>query len=517
MKDTTMSALQRVVDERMKRVRADDEGGVALVSAILFMVLLTGVSLVLLGVIVGQVAPAYVAQKSTRTVYAAQAGLQAGLGSIRSAAAAPDAAGVIFGDPNLLVCSFTGKLDGADATVSYAVRIRYFLDDPTGKTDTWQASNDLCPSSGVGKPSQQPYYASVLSEGKAPATPGNAASDGNRKLQAIYKFRVSNVNVPGGRINALDTGDCMHAVSKAAGAFVRYMASSGCTDDDRQLWVYDDSYQIALASTTLEGQTPLCITGSSTGTTVRVTLQNCLTTAARWNQLWSWVGSASWLGQKNPISAGNSNNCLTNLTTGGIKYLAVGTACSGGFSPEPAVGAGAASYATKQIVNYKEFGRCADVTDGDINKSFMISYPCKQDPTGTGVQLNWNHKWYYTEPTDAEAYRATQIFVRVNDSTAASDKKCLRSPTSGNYVTFTTCNASDTRQTWKRYYENGSYAQSYLFVDVADRCLAADGNDKYNSNWSRLVVTSCNGNENQKWNAPATYNDAAFGGFKEVN
>ena len=57
---------------------------------------------------------------------------------------------------------------------------------------------------------------------------------------------------------------------------------------------------------------------------------------------------------------------------------------------------------TKQIVNFKEFGRCADVTGANINNAdtpgeFNIVYPCKQDPVGAG--LAWNHKWYYNSPT----------------------------------------------------------------------------------------------------------------------
>jgi Tfp pilus assembly protein PilX len=96
---------------------ARDEGGIALMSVMLFMILLTGMSLVLLSVILGQIGPAYVAQKSTNTVYAAQAGLQSALGVMRSATG-PLVAGEAFGDPHQLPCAFSGELDGSSNDVS---------------------------------------------------------------------------------------------------------------------------------------------------------------------------------------------------------------------------------------------------------------------------------------------------------------------------------------------------------------------------------------------------------------
>ncbi len=75
-----------------------------------------------------------------------------------------------------------------------------------------------------------------------------------------------------------------------------------------------------------------------------------------------------------------------------------------------AVGKGNASFATKQVVNQTYFGRCLDVTNANINYSYMITYPCKQDPSGAGA-FDWNHKWTYSEPPEGSNSIATQISV----------------------------------------------------------------------------------------------------------
>jgi hypothetical protein len=177
------------------------------------------------------------------------------------------------------------------------------------------------------------------------------------------------------------------------------------------------------------------------------------------------------------------------------------------------VGAGAASADTIQIVNYLEFGRCFDVTDQQVGKAFMIVYPCKQDPSG-GARLNWNHKWYYSEPATGSSVRENQqIYVKENN--ADSGKKCLQSPgASGTYVTLVTCSASAPNQQWDRYKDTGNAATSYTFVDYLGRCVGLS-EDKYNDAWSKIVVTSCSGEADQKWNAPAQKSDAQIGDYVE--
>ncbi|MCU1543334.1 MAG: hypothetical protein JWM50_1199 [Microbacteriaceae bacterium] len=499
-----MSVIRRAMAQRIPSTRGDD--GAALVSALLFMILLSGMSFVLLAIVLGQIGPSYAAQKSTKTVYGAQAGLQAALGVVRSATGtAVDANNVPYGDLSKLPCSFGGNVDGAPGETAYAVTIGYYITDPTGKDDAWLASNDLaCGASGV---TQQPFFAYIVSKGTGTASPGRPATEGNRSVAAVYDFKITNVNIPGGRIYS--GTECMEADKAQLGSEISFKpagscASNGAKKDDTQLWVYDKTYQIKLASTIEDGKPGLCITGIPGEL---ATLQTCVT--GQYNQLWSWDGSQTWWGQKAAITTGYSN---ARLRDDG-KNLAVSTTGTP-FTPEPSVGSAAAGESTKQIVNYKEFGRCADVTDQLIGSSFMISYPCKQDPSSTGAFLNWNHKWFYTEAVGTAAVVYDQeIYVLVNNATTG--KRCLQAPVlSGKYVTFAPC-TSNANQKWDRTKKTDTYANSYLFIDNLGRCLTADAADTYKT-WSKLTVSQCTPSEAQKWNAPSLADDAKFGSFKEI-
>jgi hypothetical protein len=505
-----MSVIRRALAQRLSVSRGDD--GAALVSALLFMVLLSGLSFVLLAVVLGQIGPSYAAQKSTKTVYSAQAGLQAALGVVRSATGtAVDANNVPYGAISKLPCTFSANVDGATPETAYSVQLGYYLLDPTGKDDAWLAANKLaCGAAGV---AQQPAFAYIVSKGTGEASPGRPVDEGTRSVAAVYKFQVTNFNVPGGRIfsgtscmQASMSGDTPVIGSEISFQPASACASSGINKPPSQLWVYAESYQIKLASSVTKTNPGLCVTGVPTN---RAKLEPCRTDAQRWNQLWSWDGSQTWLGQNQAITTGYSNARLRD--TGG--YLEVSTAGSA-FTPEPSVGPAAAGIATKQIVNYEEFGRCTDVTDQQIGKAFMISYPCKQDPSGSGAYLNWNHKWFYAEPNPpATVLTGQQIYVLENN--VNSGKRCLQAPaSSGKYVVFAACTTSDS-QKWTRNKKTDSYANSYLFIDNLGRCLTADDTDRYGS-WSKVTVAQCTPSEAQKWNAPSLGNDADFGSFKEL-
>ena len=543
MKEGMLARTRTIWQDRFARMRGESsESGVALMSAMLFMILLSGLSLVLLSVIVSQMGPSLAAQKGTKTVYAAQGGLQAALGVVRSAAAAPNATGAVFGAPSKLPCTFSGKLDGATDAVSYVVNIGYYRVDPTGKDDAWLASaaNKL-PCATPGGVSSTPLFAYLVSEGIGTGVGGRDAEEGNRSVAAVYKFRVTNVNISGGRIYDFNRTECLEAVptgpsaagptgvlapTAVSGDVVRFRAAggTGCsTRDPMQLWVYDASYQIKLASTVLPGATPLCITGPETGTLPQNTvLRPCIATGdARSNQLWSWTGAHTWKGQRNPVSLGvNDNLFLARNGSDTIAYLEVRANDTSNFSPTAAVGAGAASVATHQLVNYKEFGRCADVTGGVETATYLISYPCKQDPTGTGNFVEWNHKLYYAEaPTAAGVVQS--ITMQIGNNPNGASKRCLQTPVetdASKYPIIKPCGSTgtDDRQSWTRINKTNDYDSSYLVVDVYGRCLTANAGDLHESNWSKLTMNTCDGTLQQKWNAPPVLNDATFGSFREL-
>ncbi len=520
---TQLSLLRRMrayVNSRATDSRGED--GVALLTAIMFMIIMAGITTVLLSVVMNQIVPSYLSQKSTKTINAAQAGMQTALGTLRSIGEA-DFTGAIYGDPGQLPCSLKGQVNAQAADgITYTVAFTYYSADPTGQTASYVTSHTLaCSASGV---ATQPKWVLIVANGLSPAVPGvSSATTGNRSLAALYKFRVTNVNNPGGRIYDANSSYCVQAVTATAGAQVKFQALAQCTDDDRELWIYDTDYEIKLASTTVGGLPGLCITGPAVDgqATQNALLQACKpkTDSARWNQLWSWTGENSWHGQKKVIANGPSDYCLStgydNGTVISGKNLLVASSCKGGFAPATDVGAGAAGYSTHQIVNYLEFGRCADVTGENINTTYLISYPCKQDPTGTGNNLLWNHKWYYTEPPLGTPTQANQqIYIYYQNNVA--QKYCMVTPATGGsvYPVFATCDTS-ARQKWNRVYDTGTYLTSYLFTDTYGRCLTANSADRDGS-WSKVTVATCNGSDAQKWNAPPSYSDSTVGGYREV-
>lgn len=511
--------------------RAHDESGVALLTAILFMILMAGISTVLVSVVLSQLLPTNLAQKSTKTIYAAQAGMQTALGLIRSATG-----GGGVGDLTALPCAVTANASGTSDGVTYSAQITYYNANPAGRNATWlaDAANKLaCTASGV---ATQPKFALVVSQGLAAAIPGgSAATVGNRTLSAVYQFKITYVNVPGGRIYDRNANYCLDAVTATAGSLVRFLPVAQCTNDALELWSYADDYELKLASTVTASQAGLCITGPIAGGAVQqnVKLQSCLpkTNASRWNQLWSWLsvsGVDSWVGENQAITA-PSTACLDTGYAAGTalngKYLLVTSTttsspgCNGGFAPSLQVGAGAASYTTHQIVNYKEFGRCADVTGQSITASYMEVYPCKQDATGTGANLYWNHKWYYIEPPDGKSQGNQQIYVYLDDNT--NQKYCLTAPTpaSGSiYPIFSACVAGSAQQKWTRWYTGANYAASYVFMDAYNRCLDADSTPPLHKDlYSKITVAQCDGTTEQKWNAPADTGSAGVSSFKEVS
>lgn len=530
----TMSIMK--LRKALRNPRSDEAGeqGVAMVSVVLFMIMLSGMSLVLLGVILGQLGPGYAAQKGTKTVYSAQAGLQTSLNAIR--AATKTVAGKTVGDLTKLPCKIKANIEGGTGSVGYTTQVNYYLEDPTGRSEAWlnSSTNKLACSSNNYTGATQPKYAYIVSSGYGESAAGRDANESNRSVAAVYKFQISNVNIPGGRMFTYDRGHCMQADSTTAGSKIKFLPASSCaTNNDRQLWAYGTDWKIKLASSIINaGDIGLCVTARAGDNSNFATLETCVTspTASHAKQLWSWNGDSGWSGQ-NPTNDGVSG-CLTraDVKVGSqtSSYLLATTPCAT-FAPDPAVGAGAASFDTKQIVNYKEFGRCLDVTDKDINKSFMITYPCKQDPSGKNA-FDWNHKWTYQEPDIAggQTVRTDQnIKVSLSDTATASNTYCLTTPTTqsgSKYPTFRLCSEGGDRQKWTRVHKRpGDYGGSYLFIDTFGRCLAADASDKMvnssgaRTDWSKITVTTCNGGLEQKWNAPAVENSAEFGGFKETD
>ena len=443
----TIEARLRERILRRLGVRGND-GGVALLSALLFMIIMAGLGMIIVSTVLGQVAPTFLAQKETQTVYGAQAGMQAALGMFRTAVykiggvvqVDPNGNGATLGDPTKLPCSFSGTTDpsGTSDGLAYNVTIQYFDADPTTHISdaSWISANGFSCTPGSGpqgittaKPLAFAYLVSTGTGNNLPNT-STSSTFGNRSLGAVYQFKVSTYNVVGGLINDYnDSGNyCLSAVPIApslvasAGSTIQWLPKAQCTAANAALqkWSYGADYEIKLASTTVNGNAGLCITGPVNKTdsnTQNALLQTCVAAgnSGRWNQLWSWYGSNTWQGSNPAINASSGYNLgYTSVATGGLLQVINGG--GGSFSPTTEVGSGAAGINqgvnTDEIVNYLEFGRCMDVTNQSIGSTnFLISYPCKQDPDRGGLNITWNQKFYYKEPSPLTSPSAAQAIT----------------------------------------------------------------------------------------------------------
>lgn len=516
------------------------DAGAALLTVVLLMFVVMALATLVLGAVVSQVAPTQATQQSTQVVFAAETGLQTTLSQLRTSTGATGA-----GQLSALPCSVSDSVPSSTGALSFTARVTYFTQDPSGKDATWLKANRIPPCTGEATGptaagaamTTQPAFALLSVTGTDSSSGARVHS---RSLLAQYAFRVSNRNIPGGVLFTATNQACLQATSDTAGSTITYAPGTGCSaDTPTQRWVYDTGYHLALASTITTTTTTaqdgtqttttsaLCITQPDLSATDRtVTLQACTLDSRNAMQLWSYEGGGHFRGQ-NADNTDYGSNCLyagqTSWTAGDTLKAGGSSTCSsstqdwGSFSPEARVGAGAASMQTSQIVNYKEFGRCADVTNQKSGYSYMILYPCKQDPSG-GTKLNWNHRWYYgaesgtaNEPSGADGM-STRIRIRVNND--PNQTLCLTTPSAAAtpaYVVFRTCDNTASQQ-YTRFYTTGSYASSYTFVTSDGRCLGIGPQQQPGGGgvyWSTIIADTCSGGPDQKWNAPPTALDSS--------
>ncbi|WP_129338295.1 RICIN domain-containing protein [Cellulomonas endophytica] len=516
------------VRARVARAGQPDDAGVAMLTTLVVIMVLTGLSILVLGMVVAQTVPVQLQRQQTRTVYAAEAGIEAVVAQMRGAAAAADYTGAVYGDARGLPCARAGTLSDSLGDLRYEATVQYFTQDPSTQTAAWRTANALpcSPSYGL---TTQPTFARIVSAGTAVTGPRVGGGVGDRSMVSVYRFRTTSVNVPGGRIWMKGRTACLRADALAPGARITYATSQVCNAEDQSLtqWVYAKDYTIKLAASTFPGETPLCITHTSTysGGATPTSLQACRTDGTRWQQLFSWEGGARWVAENSSITGYATGWCLTSGQSSGTESQVVGrslhvqNACGsntvwGSFDPDPSVGAGAASAATKQVVNFLEFGRCFDVTNRDVTWAYMIVYPCKQDPNPSQANLDWNHRWFYDEPAAGQPSVVTTISVLKDNST--SRRYCLSVEPGGvnpHPTLVTPCNPEDARQQWTRYGDTGATGTSYIFVDSWGRCI--DTGPRY-GDYSTLVAASCTGNTSQKWNAAAQSPTASLTAYAEV-
>ncbi|BCJ52045.1 hypothetical protein Asp14428_35200 [Actinoplanes sp. NBRC 14428] len=484
--------------------------------ALLVTLVAMSLSAAMAPVVMTQVSATRAVAGRTTALDAAQAGIDAAVAQLRAATAAGNPkAGQL---ENLPPCVMTGSQDVGkkagtkEVGLRYRITIKYFGLPASAVDDTPEELP--CPPTDV--PSTATLTATGTGSGTGALTPG---SPNSRTIEATYTFKTNNQNIDGGAIQlASPTTNrlCMDAGSSPPPATGTAVFVRPCKSDidaaSEQRWAYTTELNIKLVGSDTSG-TPagLCLDApvphANNGA---VTLQPCLGRTAR--QQWSLTDSSTFRGTTDGVNL--DNYCLNASVAGATGALLLGgcsaTSNRNVFRSQAKVGAGTASAATGQLVNYKQFSRCLDVTNFDVNMTYMIVWFCKQAPDGN---VSWNQKW--TLPPQSTSL-ATAVPERIRTAGSGNPGYCLRTPTTtAGYVTLASCTLSgpltDPRLIWTIYGDTGDYTTSYRIVDSNGYCLTPTDltvttPDTHSDGTSKVKVATCSGSELQKWNAPANFN-----------
>ena len=503
------------------RLAADDRGSMPM--AMLLTVVGVVLSGVLASIVTVQIDNTGLAVRTQHALDAAQGGLDVAVGHIRAANKNNDVTGADnIGVLSTLPCSgesvaqqklapaaripaFTGTI-GTGGVADYKVYISY----------TRTRGGEPIECRNPGGAARAPAFGELVAVGT------DLSSDYQRTLKATYTFRTTNKNIPGGLIHVYKTDSsqdlCFDAGSGSPVAGTILTVQPCSAGSDQQTFAYNTDLTIGLVSSITDAMPlGLCLDAGPvphTSAGVTVALQPCGATTKP-QQQWGFNDNANLEGTSDGINLdGYCFNVQVPDVAGSAIVLNTGGGSCGGpydivrtFSPEAAVGAGAASAATKQLVNYAQFGRCLDVTETDWTYRYMIVWPCKQVPDATKVL--WNQKWITPVPTGATGATGT---INTKPSSTAFNA-CLKSPLSpatGLFVVLVQCPAGAPTNDlkWTVYGNTGVYATSYTILDGSGNCLSAADPEAPGTELfpkgnviSTVVVRPCDGSTLQKWNA----------------
>jgi len=521
------------------RCHASGDEGIAMLIVIMAMLILSSLSVLALGAIVVQSKPSQFQKKNVQTLNAAETGLDAGLSAIRNGTyvEGSGASAKTYGDRALLPCwtDHIGEIGNeGTAGLEYSVTITYFKSDPSNQTAAWRAANKMVCTEGIGT-ATTPGYAFISADGVGAALANQAANVGDRTLQTVYTFMSTNPNLPGGQIKD-PSGLCYAGGSTIGSGVTMATCQTGAVS---QMWAFTTGNQLVLTATrAADGTGGLCLAALMTGTmtTVNATMQTCDFGGTAYTQMWGISDSdpVALFAHLKGVSTYPASWCLGVATQGVVGgVVRASTSCTGVY-PTAEVGAGAAGNTLTdpllvtdipfQWVNYKEFGRCLDITSWTIGTPSQILYPCKQDPMAAAVVAatpGWNEVFVWN--------MASKHFYARRDASnnkpylASNTAYCMRSPNANNgYVYFgITCSAitsaNDAQFTWTVNRASSDLKVSYTIVDSYGRCLAAGASNASNAPaYSSVTTATCDGSSGQKWNAPPTTGKAAVGDLAEV-
>jgi hypothetical protein len=414
----------------------------------------------------------------------------------------------------------------------YSVTVDYYLTDPSLANPIKMSvcadgNGPYDPSTGT----RTPRYAKITSTG-TDAGGGHQVSKG-RTIVTTYVFQTDDTNITGGVIRLFPDSStnnqwCMDAGSAAPASGTQVLlraCSSSNPPAAQQVFAYRSDLSIQLVSSITDANpNGMCLDTATTPHSIgdALVLKQCaiadptkcsnIRNCSPWNQQWSVDDNAHLEGAKSDRSD-IDGYCINAAAQADGTPISLAT-CAGTVTdtkqtwvPSPSAGAGMAGSGNNQLVNYKLFATCLDVTGQDPNSTYMILYTCKQNPDPTKV--SWNQKF---APSPALSTGPTKVLLKTTYTNGTV--YCLTSPlTSGGYVRITTsCPSSVTgaasKYVWTVYQvQDGSgndlsYADKYTIKDGAGRCLGPGPNsDLLNGQYYKVVTAACDGTTGQKWNA----------------
>ena len=523
----------------------DDRGSLAM--AMLAALVASMLAALIVPIVVTQTKSSRFDETRVDSLHAAQTGIDVMLGLIR-ASDLTDRDGHVFGDPTKLPCydssnPLTGIASGTRHTPRYSVSVTYWATNPnrSAVSATAAASPMVC-SSGFGtydptSHTATPRYAVVTSTGT-----GDAVDSGStgRTLTSTYVFQTDDSNIPGGLIrlypDSSGTRYCMDAGSATPTVdtpVVLQPCSSSIPPLAQQVFAYRSDLSIQLVSSvTTAAPTGLCLDTATPrhAYDVALTLEPCgvanpatcsdVDACSPPDQQWSVNDNGHLEGAS---SHNDTDGYCIEAPSQQPQVRLVLRGCAGStdstqqtWVPSPTAGAGMAGEANHQLVNYREFATCLDVTGQDPNAPYLILYTCKQNPNPD--QVRWNQKFTQSDGAGARPTKTSLTTV------AGGTTYCLTSPlSSGGFPRMTTdCSAATAASRWTVYTTEDAdghdlpYAKKYTVVDSSGFCLAPADDNGYIGQYNRVVVATCDGSTGQKWNASASLDSSKLTDTQEL-
>ncbi|GAA0707912.1 RICIN domain-containing protein [Dactylosporangium roseum] len=483
--------------------RRDDRGSLPL--AMLLTLVGTSLSTLMVPIVITQVRDTARTVERAKALHAAQSGIDVVIGGIR-ASGGSIAKLMCFPADDPLLGVVGGGLPGR-----YRVSVRF---QDVAKTDLPCVTR-------VSRLLSVPSFAVITSTGTVQGTPGAEFLPAtSRTLTATYVFRFTNENIEGGLVRFLGGSYCLDAGSgsPAVGTIVTTQPCSA--GSSRQTFAYTKSLTLRLVSSrTAANPHGMCLdSGPDPVPGTLVQFRVCGSPTIPYHQRWSINDSSKFQGTKADGST-LSDLCFhakAGNTAGAFVEL---SACGGAadntrvFAPEASVGAGAAG-PPAQLVNFKQFGRCVDVTNFNVTLGFLIVWPCKQAPNP--VNVGWNQRW--TVPSESTGIGTVSGRITTSDGRTTYCLTTAEPDAASKFVTVAACpTGTDDATRWAVSYQEQSYGTSYVIKDHNGRCLSPTNLDdktlpandvfKGTTTVSKLITAPCDGSKLQKWNAPANIED----------